>query len=195
MSACAVCCGFASQRECLVSQIPKDERKSVMTVIDYSILKQCVARGCIACPSHACAVILRANTGAVEVSNYHCTCPCPSSYLLRGVLRRSRDARIVQLSRTVNFTMSDSWHRAVVRPAAAIHHELQKLRPLASYDMLSGPCHGNSSHRSRIIVVGAVCSMIVRGQVLIISRPERASRLAMSIKAPIDDIDQVDRRR
>ena len=25
---------------CLVSQIPKDERKSVMTVIDYSILKQ-----------------------------------------------------------------------------------------------------------------------------------------------------------
>jgi hypothetical protein len=63
----------------LVSQVPKDERMSVITVIDYSILKQCVARECIACPSHACAVVLRADTGAVEVSNHHCTCPCPSS--------------------------------------------------------------------------------------------------------------------
>ena len=70
-------------------------------------------------------------------------------------------------------------------PAATLRHEHWKLRPLACHDTLSGPCHGNNIHRSRMFVVGAVCSMIVYVQVLIISRPERASRLAMSIKAPI----------
>jgi hypothetical protein len=113
---------------------------------------------------------------------------CMESFVDRGTLASCSGPE------TVNFILSDVWHRAVVKPAAAIRHELQKLRPLASYDTPSGPCHGNSSHRSRMFVVGVVCSMIVRGQVLIISRPERASRLAMSIKAPIDGVNQVDRR-
>lgn len=100
---------------------------------------------------------------------------------------------VSELRKAIERALGRCVDRRVARNLAAARHGgrrvvIESRQPCfsASYDTLGVPCQRSKAVAiaQGCFVIGAVCGIIACYQVLRISRPKRASWLAMSIKAP-----------